>query len=122
HWSLATAYATADGPGRAAIGAVFAGLNSYLGNYVGELLGELGMSLFFLLSALAMLDAGPRLPKWVGYLGLVTAAAGLLGMFRNATTLLAPVAQVNNYLLPFWMIVFGWALLRLAAEPAPRLR
>jgi hypothetical protein len=33
-------------------------------------------------------------------------------MFRNATAVVAPVAELNNYLLPLWMIVFGWSLLR----------
>jgi hypothetical protein len=38
--------------------------------------------------------------------GLVTAVAGLIGMFRNVTSAVSPVAEVNNYLLPVWMIVF----------------
>jgi drug/metabolite transporter (DMT)-like permease len=33
-------------------------------------------------------------------------------MFRNVTIAVAPVAAVNNYLLPLWMIVFGVVLLR----------
>jgi hypothetical protein len=32
-------------------------------------------------------------------------------MFRNATDVVAPVAALNNYLLPLWMIVFGGGLL-----------
>lgn len=38
-------------------------------------------------------------------------------MFRNVTDAVAPVAAVNNYLLPLWMIVFGVGLLRRAATP-----
>ena len=117
HWALAQAYVDGGAPERAAIAAVFAGLNSYLGNYIGEFLGELSFSLFFLLSALAMLAPAGRFPRWMGYLGLVTAAAGLVGMFRNVTDAVAPIAAVNNYLLPLWMIVFGAGLLR-AARPA----
>lgn len=113
HWALAEAYDTAGAPERAAIGAVFTGLNSYLGVYVGEFLGELSMSLFFLLSALAMLARDHGLPRWMGYLGVATAVAGLVGMFRNATGVVAPIAALNNYLLPLWMIVFGAGLLRL---------
>jgi hypothetical protein len=123
HWALARAYAGADPAGRAAIATLFTGLNSYLGNYLGEFLGELAVSLFFLLSALAMLARGAGLPRWMGYLGVVTAVLGLVGMFRNATDLVAPVAAVNNYLLPLWMIVFGIGLLRLAGRgsaAAPR--
>jgi hypothetical protein len=94
------------------IGTVFAGLNSFLGNFVGEFLGELAFSLFFLLSALAMLRAPESFPRWMGYLGVATAASGLLGMFRNVTDRVDLVADVNNILLPVWMIVFGVALLR----------
>jgi hypothetical protein len=111
HWTLARAYGGADPAGQAAIASLFAGLNSYLGNYVGEFLGELCVSLFFLLSALAILAPGAGFPRWMGYLGAVTAVAGLIGMFRNVTDAVAPVSTVNNYLLPLWMLVFGAGLL-----------
>jgi uncharacterized membrane protein HdeD (DUF308 family) len=48
----------------------------------------------------------------VGYLGVFTAVAGMIGMFRNVTGVVAPIAAVNNYLLPIWMIVFGVTLVR----------
>jgi hypothetical protein len=112
HWTLAQAYATGTEADRAAIGAIFAGLNSFLGNYVGEFLGELSFSVFFLLSGLAMLARGTRFPRWVGYLGIFTAVAGLIGMFRNVTNIVEPIAAINNYLLPLWMIIFGVVLVR----------
>lgn len=112
HWELAQAYATGGPDTRAALGAVFDGLNAFLGNYVGEFLGELSVSLFFLLSALAMLQPATGFPRWMGFLGVGTALAGLVGMFRNVTAVVAPVSEVNNYLLPVWMIVFGVGLLR----------
>src|SRR5688500_4642852 len=112
HWTLAQAYAAGTDADRLAIGAVFAGLNSFLGNYVGEFLGELSFSLFFLLSGLAMLAKGARFPRWIGYLGVITAVAGVIGMFRNVTNVVDPVAAANNYLLPLWMIIFGVALIR----------
>jgi hypothetical protein len=112
HWTLAEAYQSAGEAERSAISATFAGLNSFLGNYIGEFLGELAFSMFFLLSALAMLTTGSRFPRWGGYLGVLTAAAGLIGMFRNVTALVGPVAAVNNYLLPLWMIIFGVLLFR----------
>ncbi len=120
HWTLAEAFARAGAPERAAIATVFAGLNSYLGNYIGEFLGELSVSLFFLLSALAMLPRGSGFPRWMGYFGLVTAVAGLVGMFRNVTDVVAPVASLNNYLLPLWMIVFGGGLLRFGRRASAR--
>ena len=112
HWMLAEAYVRAGAPERTVLAALFTGLNSYLGNYIGEFLGELSVSLFFLLSALAMLEQDAGFPRWMGYLGVTTAGAGLVGMFRNVTDVVAPVASLNNYLLPLWMIVFGVGLLR----------
>jgi hypothetical protein len=112
HWALAQAYELGGAPERAVISAVFTGLNSYLGNYIGEFLGELSFSLFFLLSALAMLVSGSGFPRWMAYLGLLTAVAGLVGMFRNVSDVVDSIAAVNNYLLPSWMIVFGVGLLR----------
>ncbi len=114
HWVLAEAYVEGGPAERAAMGAVFTGLNSYLGNYIGEFLGELSVSIFFLLSALAMSARGSAFPRWMGYFGLATAAAGLVGMFRNTTDVVAPIAAANNYLLPLWMVVFGGGLLRVS--------
>jgi hypothetical protein len=112
HWTLAQAYVIGGDSDRTVIAAVFAGLNSFLGNYVGEFLGELSFSVFFLLSGLAMLARGSGFPRWMGYLGVFTAVAGLIGMFRNVTGMVDPIAAVNNYLLPLWMIIFGVALVR----------
>jgi uncharacterized protein DUF4386 len=126
HWALAEAYATVQADDRAAIAALFTGLNSYLGNYIGEFLGELSVSLFFLLSSFAMLTPGGRFPRWMGYFGVIVALAGLVGMLRNVTSVVGAVAAVNNYLLPLWMIVFGVALLRydragpFTSPPPPR--
>ena len=117
HWTLAEAYAAGSAADRTAIDATFAGLNSFLGNYIGEFLGELSFSVFFLLSGLAMLARGAHFPRWVGYLGIFTAAAGLIGMFRNVSGVVDPIAALNNYLLPLWMIIFGVALLRHPGVP-----
>jgi drug/metabolite transporter (DMT)-like permease len=111
HWRLAEHYVGADPSQQSVLGAVFDGLNVYLGNYVGEFLGELSFSTFFLLSSWALLRS--RLaPRWVAVLGLLTGLSGLVGMFRNLTSAVAWVAAANNYLLPVWMIVFGIVLLR----------
>jgi hypothetical protein len=112
HWRLAELYGAADPGQRRALGAVFDGLNVYLGNYVGEFLGELSFSTFFLLSSWALLRSRGT-PDWVAVLGLLTGVSGMVGMFRNLTPAVASVAAVNNYLLPVWMIVFGIVLLRL---------
>jgi Domain of unknown function (DUF4386) len=111
HWSLAHNW-VAEPATRPAINAVFAAANLYLGNYLGEFLGELCFSAFFLLSATAMLRRESGFPRWMGWLGVVTGVAGMVGMFRNVTGAVAMVAEVNNYLLPLWMIVFGVGLVR----------
>jgi hypothetical protein len=48
----------------------------------------------------------------VGYAGLVVGAIGLIAGFRNVTPAVAPIADVNNYLLPLWLIVLGVVLVR----------
>jgi hypothetical protein len=116
HWELAHTWA-ANPDARPALEAVFNGANRYLGNYIGEFLGELCFSVFFLLSASAMLKEGSGFPRWIGWLGIATGTAGLIGMFRNVTGTVAPIAEVNNYLLPVWMLVFGFSLLRFGKSP-----
>lgn len=111
HWSLALAFAQAAPPEQGVLAAVFDGLNTYLGNYIGEFLGELAFSGFFLLTSIVWLEA-PRTHKWIGWAGVGTAVSGLVGVFRNVTSAVAPIAAVNNYLLPAFMIILGVALVR----------
>ena len=111
HWHLAQLQATATPEQQQVIAATFDGLNTYLGNYIGEFLGELSFNMFFLLSGWALLRSRTA-PRWVAAAGLVVAGAGFAGMFRNVILAVSPVAAVNNYLLPLWMIVFGVVLLR----------
>jgi hypothetical protein len=112
HWELASAYVATPLEQRGAFDAVFIGMNRYLGNYIGEFLGELSMSVFFALSGLAILRQGSAFPRWLGYFAIVTALSGLIGMFRNVTGAVAIFAEVNNYLLPAFMIAFGVSLVR----------
>lgn len=111
HWHLALAFERAAPPEQAVIASIFDGLNVYLGNYIGEFLGELSFSAFFLLTSIAWLRS-PIPAHWIGWLGVATAASGFLGMFRNVTSAVAPIAALNNYLLPVFMIVLGVALAR----------
>jgi hypothetical protein len=112
HWHLARLQASAKPDQQQIIAAVFDGLNTYLGNYIGEFLGELSFSMFFLLCSWTLLRSRVT-PTWVAALGLGVAATGFVGMFRNVTIAVAPVAAINNYLLPLWMIIFGVVLLRI---------
>jgi hypothetical protein len=109
HWELARAWSSASPDARQAIEAVFRGLNSYLGNYIGEFVGELSLNGFFVLVGIALLRADRR---WAGYGGLTAGAIGLIAALRNATTLVAPIAALDNYVLPLWLITLGVVLLR----------
>ena len=111
HWHLAMTFTHADSSGQAVISALFDGLNTYLGNYIGEFLGELSFSLFFLLTSLTWLRSRHG-ARWIGWVGIATAVFGLLGMLRNVSGAVAPIAAVNNYLLPVFMIILGIALIR----------
>ncbi len=117
HWQLARRFETSAAPEREVLAAIFDGLNVYLGNYLGEFLGELSFSAFFLLTAWALLRSR-KAPAWLGIGGLLTGVLGWVGMFRNLTPVVAPVAALNNYLLPLWMIVLGVVMLRLPPGPA----
>ena len=111
HWHLALAFGQAAPPEQAVLAAVFDGLNTYLGNYIGEFLGELSFSVFFLLTSVVWLRT-PQVRKWIGWVGVGTAVLGIVGMFRNVTAIVGPVAALNNYLLPAFMIILGVALVR----------
>jgi hypothetical protein len=106
HWALAEAWVAADPGTRAALAATFDGLNLYLGNFVGEFLGEICFSVFFVLSGMG-LSRQPSAPRFLGWWGIATGVLGLVGAWRNVTPAVAVVADVNNYLLPLWMLGFG---------------
>jgi hypothetical protein len=90
---------------------VFAGLNSYLGNFIGEFVGELALNLFFLLTAYAMLRS-TRHRRWLGIAGVVVSLVGFVAMFRNVAHAVTPVADVNNLVLPLWLVTLGVVLAR----------
>ena len=117
HWELARAWDTASPDGRVAIAAVFDGLNTYLGNFIGEFVGELSLNLFFLTTAFALLRAGRR---WAAYAGMTAGLIGLIAAFRNVTPTVSLVADINNYVLPLWLIGLGAVLLRYEVIAASR--
>lgn len=106
---LAERFSVADASERLELARRFDAANFWLGRVTGELIGEVAMSLWFLTTSVAVLrGAGPS--RWVGYLGLVSTASMLLAALRNLTSVVAPIAQLNNSLLPIWLIVLGGAL------------
>lgn len=116
HWTLAEAYSQAGSETKGSLEAVFNGMNLYIGNYIGEFLGETTLAAFFLLSGSSIL-AEARFPKWLGWSGVVFSFLFLVGAFRNVTTAVQVVADVNNGLLPLWMIVMGTGLIWFSRRP-----
>jgi hypothetical protein len=110
HWALAEAYSNAGAQTKDSLDAVFSGVNLYIGNYVGEFLGETSLAAFFLLSGLSMLEEA-GFPKWLGWSGIGFSFLFLVGAFRNVTNAVQVVADMNNALLPVWMIVMGVTLI-----------
>ena len=110
HWALSEAYAQAGSETKVSVDAVFSGLNLYLGNYIGEFLGETMLAAFFLFTGLSM-KAETRFPNWLGWAGVGFSLLFFVGAFRNVTHAVQIVADINNALLPLWMIVMGTALI-----------
>lgn len=118
-WSLAAAWSEAASPDvRVVIARLFDGLNLYLGNYIGEFLGELFINGFFLLAADAT-RGDPRFPRWTAAAGVAAATMGFLAMWRNVTPAVSWIAELENAVLPLWMIVFGVLLVRAAGRERP---
>jgi hypothetical protein len=118
HWALAEAYSQAGADTKSSLDAVFSGMNLYIGNYIGEFLGETLLAAFFLLSGWSMLQE-PRFPKWLGGSGVGFSFLFVVGAFRNVTNAVQVVADINNALLPLWMIVMGAALIWFSKGPGP---
>ena len=117
HWELARAYPSASADARAAMDALFLGLNVYLGNYIGEFVGELALNAFFVLVGFAALRTTVT-NRWFAVGGIAVGAMGWVAAFRNVTSVVSPVAAANNYLLPLWLIVVGVVLVRSMPEIA----
>jgi uncharacterized protein DUF4386 len=111
HWELAGAFEAAGPDARAALAAMFTGLNVYLGQYIGEFLGEMAMGTFFLLSAQSARSRG-GFPAWFTVGGVIASICFFVGALRNLTPAVRLVADFNNVLIPAWMIAFGVGLLR----------
>ena len=77
--------------------------------FLGEFLGELALNLFFILTAYGFFKAGSTRS---GYVGVAVGIVGLITAFRNVTAAVGPIAEVNNYILPLWLIAMGVILIR----------
>lgn len=119
HWALAEAFVQSGAEAKSSLSAVFVGLNLYLGNYVGEFLGEVCLASFFFLTGLSFVRES-RFPNWLGWCGVVFAALFVIGAFRNVWSAVQPVADINNGLLPLWMVVLGVSLVWCSRESTLR--
>lgn len=108
-WVLAEAWPMADAAQQQTLTVVFDALNAYLGNAIGEFVGELALYASFAAFAVALWRVDGRK---MAVLGAVTAAFGLIGMFRNITPAVQLAADVTNLLLPLFLIAFGIAVMR----------
>jgi hypothetical protein len=115
HWTLAQSFASSTAEQQATINAIFQGLNVYLGNYIGEFLGELTMNMWFLTIGLVLIAIKGRL-RYFGYFASITAVLGFIGGFRNVASGVSMVAEINNYLLPIFLIALGVLLIRVKKE------
>lgn len=115
-WGLAESWPTAAPAARDVIAERFAIANLYLGNVVGEFVGELFLNGFFLMAALA-LARGSSL-RWLAVAGAGVSTLGWLAMLRNLTPLVSTLAELNNAVLPVWMLLLGVVLLRRPEDPA----
>ena len=52
-----------------------------------------------------------RFPQWLAWCGIVFALLFFVGAFRNAVPAVQTIADLNNALLPLWMLLFGVSLI-----------
>jgi hypothetical protein len=108
-WTLAEQWITASVADRSSLAITFAQANLYMGNVIGEFFGELFLNGFFLAAAIAIGGTGRR---WLIAAGAVASGLGWIAMLRNLTDVVAPIAELNNLVLPIWMLTLGVALLQ----------
>ncbi len=116
-WALAERWAEATGDQREVYAAIFDGANTYLGNVFGEYLGETMLAGWFVTMGAALRGLGHR------RLGAGSFAMGLIVTIsaqRQLTDLVNPISEVNNLLLPVWLIVLGVVVWRDLKAVPPR--
>jgi hypothetical protein len=109
HWGLAQEWTSASPAARDLIARRFATANLYLGNVTGEFVGELFLNGFFAISSFAVAAGRPR-QRWLVIAGVAASLLGWTAMLRNLTSVVAPIAALNNIVLPLWMLAFGLAV------------
>jgi hypothetical protein len=101
-----------SGATRESVAVVFQAFNQYAGVAVGENLGYLFTGLWTALVALAMFRSALPLRRWLSLLGMVSAAAILVGTLEPAGFEPAADIVVVGYILwSIWLALFGILLL-----------
>jgi hypothetical protein len=98
HWELALAWGPAAEGDRVVLAAVFDGLNRYLGNFIGEFRRARLQHLLRDLRRRAVAARPSAAQACV--VGPGHGVLGLIGMWRNVTPAVDPVAAVNNICCP----------------------
>jgi hypothetical protein len=97
---------------REAVAVVFQAFNQYAGAGVGENLGYLFTGLWTVLVALAMFGSPLPFRRWLGLLGIASAASILVGTLEPAGFEPAANVVVIGYILwSIWLALFGIFLL-----------
>ena len=101
-----------SGAARESAAVVFQAFNQYAGVGVGENLGYLFTGLWTALVALAMFGSALRFGKWLGLIGIVSAAGIVVGMLEPAGFEPAANVVVFGYILwSAWLALTGVVLL-----------
>jgi hypothetical protein len=96
---------------RAAIEVTFTAFNQYAGVGVGEHLGYLFTSLWSILIGVAMLKS-VNFGKWLGWLGIISAAGILVGVLEPAGVPLVGLVNAMSYIVwAIWLVIVGVRLL-----------
>ncbi len=54
--------------------------------------------------------------KYFGYFAVLTALLGFVRGFRNVTSLVNMISEINNYLIPMFLVALGVLLIRSKKE------
>ena len=109
HWALAERWGDASADQREIHAAIFDSANVYLGNMFGEYIGETALAGWFITMGIALRGI---YCNWLGHGSVAMGIVVAVSAQRQLTHLVDPIADVNNVLLPMWLIVLGVVLWR----------
>jgi hypothetical protein len=116
-WALADRWMDATSEQRAVYAAIFDAANTYLGNIFGEYVGETMLAAWFVAIGVA-LRGMQRSRLGAGSIGMGVVVA--LSAQRQLIHVVDPISNINNVLLPVWLIVLGVVLWRDLKAPRPQ--